>query len=273
MKKRYLAAVGLLVVGSGTAAAETCTDEDTRIDSAPDQNATVLVCPCFGPGEVAMTILDVPAGGAPTLAEIHILWESLFGGQPDSLESAIIVYDMNQDGPADSSTFAPLCTEQQGCILAGPVLQDGGINVFDVRALSIELPPGRFGIGLEFLTDQVHDPNQLFLPSVASDDDGHNNAGGVVRNWVLVNGTTWQPSQSLGVSGDWIIRAIVEVCENPCPWDFAPMPGDGEVGVSDFLVLLALWGTDPAGPPDFDGDGDVGVTDFLELLAHWGPCP
>jgi len=24
--------------------------------------------------------------------------------------------------------------------------------------------------------------------------------------------------------------------------------------------------------PDFDGDGNVGITDFLELLANWGPC-
>ncbi|MHC4082060.1 MAG: hypothetical protein ACYSU2_12135, partial [Planctomycetota bacterium] len=54
-----------------------------------------------------------------------------------------------------------------------------------------------------------------------------------------------------------------------CPWD---LDGSGTVGITDFLDLLAQWGTDPGGPPDFDGGG-VGVTDFLELLAHWGPCP
>ncbi len=54
-----------------------------------------------------------------------------------------------------------------------------------------------------------------------------------------------------------------------CPWD---LDGDGTVGITDFLGLLALWGTDPGGPPDFDGDGDVGITDFLELLANWGRC-
>ncbi|MHC4219175.1 MAG: hypothetical protein ACYSU7_12050 [Planctomycetota bacterium] len=272
MQTRHLAAVGLLTVGGGFAAAQDCTDEDTRIDSAPDQNATINVCPCFAPGEEALTILDTPPGSAATLAEIHILWQSIFGGQPDSLEAAVIVYDLNQEGPADPSTFLPLCPEEQGCILGGPVMQDGAINVFDVRAAGIELPSNRFGIALEFLTDQTQG-NPLFIPSVASDDDGHNNAGGAVRNWVLVSGVSWQSSQALGVSGDWIIRAVVEVCASPCPWDFAPIPPDGDVGVSDFLVLLALWGTDPGGPPDFDGDGNVGVTDFLELLAHWGPCP
>ncbi len=55
-----------------------------------------------------------------------------------------------------------------------------------------------------------------------------------------------------------------------CPWDLG---GAGSVGISDFLDLLARWGTGPGGPPDFDGDGTVGINDFLDLLANWGPCP
>jgi len=54
-----------------------------------------------------------------------------------------------------------------------------------------------------------------------------------------------------------------------CPWD---LDCDGNVGITDFLALLAAWGTNPGGPPDFDGDGLVGITDFLLLLANWGPC-
>ena len=49
---------------------------------------------------------------------------------------------------------------------------------------------------------------------------------------------------------------------------------DGEVGVTDFLILLGSWGpcdVPSACPADLDGDGDVGVTDFLILLANWGP--
>ena len=38
------------------------------------------------------------------------------------------------------------------------------------------------------------------------------------------------------------------------------------------LILLGVWGTDPGGEPDFDGDGDVGITDFLMLLSGWGGC-
>jgi len=57
----------------------------------------------------------------------------------------------------------------------------------------------------------------------------------------------------------------------------ADLDGNGSIGVSDFLSLLASWGPCPPKadycPADFDGDGNVGVSDFLTLLANWGPCP
>ncbi len=62
----------------------------------------------------------------------------------------------------------------------------------------------------------------------------------------------------------------VTVTSLKCPWD---LDDSGDVGVTDLLAVLALWGTASAGPPDFDGDGVVGVTDLLELLGRWGPCP
>ena len=43
-----------------------------------------------------------------------------------------------------------------------------------------------------------------------------------------------------------------------CPWD---LDGDGEVGITDFLALLADWGN------------PYGIEEFLALLADWGPCP
>ncbi|MHC4770012.1 MAG: carboxypeptidase regulatory-like domain-containing protein [Planctomycetota bacterium] len=55
----------------------------------------------------------------------------------------------------------------------------------------------------------------------------------------------------------------------PCPAD---LDSNGDVGVTDFLLLLAAWGN-AGGPEDINGDGVVNVQDFLELLAAWGPCP
>jgi hypothetical protein len=50
--------------------------------------------------------------------------------------------------------------------------------------------------------------------------------------------------------------------------------GDGNVGILDFLALLAAWGPCPAPPApcpaDIDGDGSVAITDMLLLLGNWG---
>ena len=69
-----------------------------------------------------------------------------------------------------------------------------------------------------------------------------------------------------GESDDLNGNGIPDECE--CPWDCGD--GNGEVGINDFLALLAQWGT--MGTCDFDTDG-VDIGDFLDLIAHWGPCP
>jgi hypothetical protein len=69
-----------------------------------------------------------------------------------------------------------------------------------------------------------------------------------------------------GTSPDINGNGVPDECE--CVADCS---GDGEVSVSDFLLLLSQWG-DVGSGCDLDGGG-VGITDFLYLLAHWGPCP
>jgi hypothetical protein len=80
--------------------------------------------------------------------------------------------------------------------------------------------------------------------------------------------------QSLVIVSDTDPTYITGIAASPgapatCPAD---LDGDGEVGVTDFLDLLAAWGPNPGHPADLDGDGTVGVTDFLQLLADWGAC-
>jgi hypothetical protein len=50
---------------------------------------------------------------------------------------------------------------------------------------------------------------------------------------------------------------------------FGDVDCDGTVGITDFLALLAAWGTNPGHPADLDGNGVVGITDFLLMLASW----
>ena len=49
---------------------------------------------------------------------------------------------------------------------------------------------------------------------------------------------------------------------------------DGQVGIVDFLTLVANWGpcsVPTACPWDLDRDGVVSITDFLILVVNWGP--
>ncbi len=55
-----------------------------------------------------------------------------------------------------------------------------------------------------------------------------------------------------------------------CPFD---ADGDRNVGITDFLKVLATWGPCPGScVADADRDGLVGIEDFLDLLANWGAC-
>jgi hypothetical protein len=60
---------------------------------------------------------------------------------------------------------------------------------------------------------------------------------------------------------------VPDVCEGD-------LDGDGTIGSTDFLILLALWGPCPQPPSlcpaDLDNDDSVGITDFLTLLINWG---
>jgi len=71
-----------------------------------------------------------------------------------------------------------------------------------------------------------------------------------------------------GTTNGEIFRIIRE------PGQIADFNCDREVGINDFLELLANWGQCPrtgACPWDLDRDGNVGINDFLGLLATWGP--
>lgn len=66
----------------------------------------------------------------------------------------------------------------------------------------------------------------------------------------------------------------VQCLLGPCACLAHDITGDGIVGISDFLELLADWGQCATScPADLNGDGDVGIDDLLLLIASWGVCP
>jgi 6-phosphogluconolactonase (cycloisomerase 2 family) len=74
------------------------------------------------------------------------------------------------------------------------------------------------------------------------------------------------PIPTQGISANDIAVWSVPLCP-------ADLTGDGQVNVSDLLVLLGAWGPcDGECPSDLNGDGQVNVSDLLVLLAAWGSC-
>ena len=68
---------------------------------------------------------------------------------------------------------------------------------------------------------------------------------------------------------------VFAVLLTPLEQPVGDLDGDCQVGIIDFLTLLALWGPCAAPCPpscagDLDGDCNVGIVDFLLLLANWG---
>jgi hypothetical protein len=71
----------------------------------------------------------------------------------------------------------------------------------------------------------------------------------------IASDTDPQSVVEAGVDGV-TLRSVT--CKAACVWD---LDNSGDVGINDFLDLLAAWGA-----------GAVGISDLLELLADWGPC-
>ena len=71
----------------------------------------------------------------------------------------------------------------------------------------------------------------------------------------------------IGIVDFLILLAAWGPCNGDCPED---LNADGNVGIVDFLILLGDWGLEPLPCADLDCDGEVGINDFLSLLAQWG---
>ena len=86
-------------------------------------------------------------------------------------------------------------------------------------------------------------------------------------------GTIGQPDAGSMAGGGFSLAGgfwAASTTELPC---IADLTGDSSVGPSDLANLLAAWGTNPGGPPDFNVSGNVGPDDLGTLLASWGQCP
>ncbi|MDY7108846.1 MAG: hypothetical protein SYC29_09430 [Planctomycetota bacterium] len=154
----------------------------------------------FDPGESAAAWLTAPCSG--NIVAVQVLWMSLLGGEPQSLEDSITIF-------AGGAFPYPGATLE---VLEGPVMTDGYLNEFRYLdeeqqvPLSIPIQEGEtFIVSFKF----ANDPDPYNGPSVVTDIDGCQNG----LNGLYANFAGWTNSCDWGVSGDWVIRAVID-CES-----------------------------------------------------------
>jgi len=197
------AATGVALLISTALASSAVADEVILQNDSFSDGDTVAICPCFAAGEEAAVWLTSPCDG--NIVGIQIFWRSLTGSAQVSLEDSIIVYEAGNfpnPGPVKDSFDAP-------------VLTDGVLNEYryedENQTIPISVPVSageEFVLSLRFFNSNFTDPT---LPSIVSDSDGCLNG----KNTVKVNGSTWANACALGVSGDWVIRAVIECSGEP----------------------------------------------------------
>ncbi len=150
----------------------------------------------FVAGESAAAWLTSPCDG--NIVAVQVFWRSFFGTEPPSLEDSIKIFD------GGSFPFPGTLLE----ILEGPVMTDNVINEFryldENQTIPLIVPIANaqvFVVSFKFFNT----PPPLG-PSVVTDIDGCQ-AG---KNAIDAQGLGWVSSCFLGVTGDFVIRAVVE---------------------------------------------------------------
>ncbi len=158
----------------------------------------------FVAGEIGAAWLTSPCDG--TIVALQVFWRSLSGTFPPQFERSIRVY-------SDAGTFPTPGVELSGGTLIAPLMNDGVINEFrfvdDDQVIPIDVPVVEdqvFVVAFEF--DLNPSPTG---PSLNTDDSGCQ----VGRNSLFAIPGGWLDSCLLGVSGDFIIRAVVDCPAGP----------------------------------------------------------
>lgn len=185
-------------------AVEVTVKNDSLVD-----NSTGEIQAGFVANEQAAVWLDAPCDG--NIVGVQFMWRSLSGGAPASIENSIKI--------SEAGAFP-----EPGVLLdeiIGPVMTDGVLNEFrykdenSVIPLIVPVTSGEtYVVSLKF--DHAPPPTG---PSVVNDTDGCQ-AG---RNGIhaLFPPLTWASSCLLGVSGDFVIRAVIDCDAAPSTIDLS----------------------------------------------------
>jgi len=220
----------VVLTGMAAAAQTSLSTELTVKNDSVNNPSGGTPCHCLISGESAAAWLTAPATG--DIVAVQILWKSTFGGAPDSQEASITIFD----GSSFPTPGAALTNQGGGsAVIVTPTLTDGVFNEFrfldqaQTVPLSVPVSSGQvFVVSLELINS--NSGNQ-FLPSVTYDGDGCQTG----LNAVDVQSGGWTDACTLGVGGDWVIRAVVD--------SSAPIPATSDWGLIVSALLLVSTGS------------------------------
>ena len=215
-----LALLPLLARGGAVEAVEMTLHNDSMTTPA-----SVSPCECLIQGEIPASWFTAPLSGY--IVGVQVFWESPLGAQPDTMETAIRLYAA---GVFPNAGATLLNDTSDPAVVPDPVLMDGVLNEFRFVGAAQTIPMRvavaqgeSFVIGLEIFNDNS---GSTTAPSLAYDNDGCQAS----TNTVFTAGS-WSNACTLGVPGDWVIRAILEL--DP------PVPAVSQWGLV-VLILLTV---------------------------------
>lgn len=197
----------------------------------------------FVPSEIGAVRLDPPPGGPYQVTEVTLL----FGGSTATRDVTLKIWNDSGD------------TNPGGMIYEGEFTLTGANDAFssiDLSGSNVYVA-GPFRVGIEFAHSGY--------PSIARDSD---NTIRQTHNFILTDMFGWFQSSALGLTGDWVIRATIDVPMNPMVDAGMPVP-DASVPDPDASVPTpdASVPTPDAGVPDPDAG-----TSGQSCMVH-SECP
>ncbi|WP_257385889.1 DUF11 domain-containing protein [Tahibacter caeni] len=185
--------------------------EQTVQNDSLGNGGTGVIVYGFVSGEAAASWLTSPCAG--TLRAVQVFWRSPTGTSAQAIEDSITIHR--------AGTFPNPGTE--AAVISGPVLTDGVLNEWryldenNTIPLAVSLAANeQFVVSFKFFDAPITNTT----PSVVRDSDGIQ-AG---KNALLANlggSFLWFDSATLGLTGDWVIRGVVDCPAVPQSADVA----------------------------------------------------
>jgi len=193
-----------LLMAAGVMSSAHAAEVTVKNDSLTNFGSAVVVAG-FVPGEQAAAWLTSSCNGS--IRAVQVFWRSPSGTTGETIHGAIEI--------SRSGTF-PI----PGALalrIVGPVLTDSVLNEYRFLDENLTLPINVPVTANEtFVVALVFDSaNGSGDPSVVRDTDGNQTGRNGLRAQISPNNFVWFNSASLGVAGDWVIRAVIDCQAGP----------------------------------------------------------